>query len=257
VASAHLGVPVGSWLVSHSGWRTYATVAGSPADVIDRQIGDPVAWMSVLGMTGITAWFGLHDIGRVRPGETVLVNAAAGAVGSVVVQLAVHAGARVVAVAGSASKLRHIRELGAHEAVDYNAPAFDEALARACDSGVDVFFDNVGGRQLAGALPLMRPHGRVVLCGRISGLGADADPGLVDIGPAVPNRLSLQGFIVVDHLDRWPGIRGELAGLLAQGELRPVISIADGLHRAPDALAGLYRRGTNHIGKSLVRIAED
>jgi NADPH-dependent curcumin reductase CurA len=257
VASAHLGVPVGSWLVSHSGWRTYATVAGSPADVIDRQIGDPVAWMSVLGMTGITAWFGLHDIGRVRPGETVLVNAAAGAVGSVVVQLAVHAGARVVAVAGSASKLRHIRELGAHEAVDYNAPAFDEALARACDSGVDVFFDNVGGRQLASALPLMRPHGRVVLCGRMSGLGADADPGLVDIGPAVPNRLSLQGFIVVDHLDRWPEIRGELAGLLAQGELRPVISITDGLHRAPDALAGLYRRGTNHIGKSLVRIAED
>ena len=237
VASAHLGVPVGSWLVSHSGWRTYATVAGSPADVIDRQIGDPVAWMSVLGMTGITAWFGLHDIGRVRPGETVLVNAAAGAVGSVVVQLAVHAGARVVAVAGSASKLRYIRELGADEAVDYNAPAVDEALARACGSGVDVFFDNVGGRQLASALPLMRPHGRV--------------------GPAVPNRLSLQGFIVVDHLDRWPGIRGELAGLLAQGELRPVISITDGLHRAPDALAGLYRRGTNHVGKSLVRIAED
>ena len=96
VASAHLGVPVGSWLVSHSGWRTYATMAGSPADVIDRQIGDPVAWLSVLGMTGFTAWFGLHDIGRVRPGETVLVNAAVGAVGSVVVQLAVHAGARVV-----------------------------------------------------------------------------------------------------------------------------------------------------------------
>ena len=136
-------------------------------------------------MTGITAWFGLHDIGRVRPGETVLVNAAAGAVGSVVVQLAVHAGARVVAVAGSASKLRHVRELGAHEAVDYNAPAFDEALARACKPGVDVFLNNVGGRQLAGALPLMRPHGRVVLCGRMSGLGADADPGLVDIGPAV------------------------------------------------------------------------
>jgi NADPH-dependent curcumin reductase CurA len=165
----------------------------------------------------------------------------------------------VVAIAGGRLRVDHAEHvLGADVAVDYREPAFAERLADAAGDGVDVFFDNVGGRQLTAALSVLREHGTVVLCGSVSSYARPDDPDAgTDLSAAVNKRITLRGFIVGDHYaERLLPIRAELAALLRAGRVRAVVSEFEGLERAPEALATVFDRGSPHIGKRVVRIAE-
>ncbi len=245
-------MPVGSWVVTPSGWAGGATLAVGPDAIVGIGAGDDLARMSVLGMTGITAWIGLHEIAHIAEGETVLVNAAAGAVGGTVIQLAKAAGCRVIAVAGGRAKRDFVvDELGADIGLDYLADDFADRLRDATADGLDVVFDNVNGPQLGMVLPHVEPFGRVVLCGRIGAYGPD---NAVDVSIAVQNRLTLTGFIVSDHAASWPRYRNELAKVLDAGQLRAVTQVSDGLDSAPRVFASLFEPGNSVIGKRLVRI---
>jgi NADPH-dependent curcumin reductase CurA len=255
VASRHPGIEPGAWMLNSSGWREYATVPGDPAQLADPALGNDVAWMSALGMTGITAWTAVHETGHVKAGETVAVTAAAGAVGGVAVQLAKDAGARVIGIAGGEGKRRHLQEaLGADIAIDYAAGDLASQLSQAA-SGIDVVIDLVGGSQLAAILPLLNNHARVALVGRLGAL-AEGAGAAVDISVAIPRRVRFEGFIIVDSLPRWPAIRRELSFRLQAGRLREVVTVTDGLKQAPDALAELLTTEAPHLGKRLIRIAE-
>jgi hypothetical protein len=252
VASQHSDIEVGRWLLNDSGWREFATVAGNVYQVADPDEADDVAWLSVLGMTGITAWVAVHEVCALKAGRTVAVTAAAGAVGGVAVQLAKAAGAHVIGIAGGECKRQHVQGvLGADVAIDYTAGDLATQLREVTD-GIDVVIDNVGGPQLGAILPLLNDHARVALVGRLGATGEDA---AVDISVAVPRRVRLEGLIVIDYLARWPAFRRALAGLVSEGKLRPVVTVSDGLQSAPEALAGLFSEGAPHLGKRLVRIA--
>ena len=177
VRSEDPGVPVGTQVATYTGWQSYATTKIAPTEIADRSLGGPLDWLSVLGTTGVTAYVGIHDIGQVRAGDSVLISAATGAVGGVAVQLAKAAGARVVAIAGGRDRTDHaVQVLGADVAVDYRDPAFPELLAQAAGEGIDVYFDNVGGRQLTLALSVLKNYGHVVLCGSVSSYASPDDP---------------------------------------------------------------------------------
>jgi NADPH-dependent curcumin reductase CurA len=259
VASQDPGVPVGAQVATYTGWQSYATTTVTPTDIADPALGGPVEWISVLSTTGVTAYVGIHDIGKVRHGQTVLVSAATGAVGGVAVQLAKAAGARVVAIAGGRHRTEHAEQvLGADIAVDYRDPGFPEHLKEAAGQGAEVFFDNVGGRQLTLALSVMKNHGTVVLCGSVSSYARADDPDAgSDLRDAVFKRITLRGFIVSDfYQERLLPIRAELAALLRARRLRAVVSEFDGLERAPEALATVFDRGSPHIGRRVVRISQ-
>jgi NADPH-dependent curcumin reductase len=252
-------VPVGAQVATYTGWQTYATTTIAPTEIADPALGGPLEWISVLGTTGVTAYVGIHDIGQVRAGSSVLVSAASGAVGGVAVQLAKAAGARVVAIAGGRQRTDHAEQvLGADVAVDYREPAFPERLRQAAGEGIDVFFDNVGGRQLTLALSVLNDHGRVVLCGSVSSYARPDDPDAgADLRDAVFKRITLQGYIVSDYYpERLSPIRAELAALLRTKQLRVVVSEFEGLERAPEALMTVFDRGSPYIGSRVVRISE-
>jgi NADPH-dependent curcumin reductase CurA len=259
VRSGDPGVPVGTQVATYIGWQDYATTTIAPTEVADAALGGPVEWMSVLSTTGVTAYVGMHDVGHVQAGSTVLVSAATGAVGGVAVQLAKAAGARVVAIAGGKLRTEHaVQVLGADAAVDYRDPAFPGQLEQAAGDGIDLFFDNVGGRQLTLALSVMNNHRMVVLCGQVSSYARADDPdGRADLRAAVFKRITLRGFIVSDfYPERLIPIREDLAALLRASRLRAVVSEFNGLERAPEALATVFDRGSPHIGKRVVRISE-
>src|SRR5581483_11624518 len=160
VRSEDPGVPVGTQVATYTGWQDYATATIAPTEIADAALGGPLDWMSVLSTTGVTAYVGMHDVGHVQSGSTVLVSAATGAVGGVAVQLAKAAGARVVAIAGGKLRTEHaVQVLGADAAVDYRDPAFPGLLEQAAGEGLDLFYDNVGGRQLTLALSVMKNYG--------------------------------------------------------------------------------------------------
>jgi NADPH-dependent curcumin reductase CurA len=203
-------------------------------------------------MPGVTAWYGLTQIGRPRAGETVLVSAAAGAVGSAVGQLAKLRGCRAVGIAGGPEKCRHVVEdLGFDACVDYKAADFRAALKAAVPQGVDVDFENVGGAVLDAVLARMNPFGRVALCGLVSGYDGQ-DVTIRNARSLLTSRLLVQGFIVSDHLALWPEALRELTGLVAAGKLRYREIVAEGLESAPRAFLGMLR-GEN-LGKQLVRL---
>ncbi len=260
VLSEDPGVPVGTQVATYTGWQSYATTTIGPTEIADPALGGPVEWLSVLGTTGVTAYVGIHDIGRVKAGDSVLISAATGAVGGVAVQLAKAAGARVVAIAGGPDRTEHAVELlGADAAVDYRDPAFPDNLARAAGDGVDVFFDNVGGRQLTLALSVLNNYGRVVLCGSVSSYASPDDPDAgADLRAAVFKRITLRGFIVSDfYPERLLPIRAQIGELLRAKRLRVVVSEFQGLERAPEALASVFDRGSPHIGSRVVRISDE
>jgi NADPH-dependent curcumin reductase CurA len=209
----------------------------------------------VLGVTGLTAYFGLLDIGRPEPGQTVVVSGAAGATGSVVVQLAKIHGCRVVGIAGRPDKCAWVRELGAEVAIDYRAEDVGPALMAACPDGIDVYYDNVGGPILQQALLRMRRFGRIVCCGAISQYDtADPAPGPRGVPQLlVTQRLRMQGFIVTDFAPRFDDGRRALAQWLAAGELQVREDRLEGLERAPAGLIGLLA-GEN-VGKRWVAVA--
>jgi NADPH-dependent curcumin reductase CurA len=216
--------------------------------------------MSVLGITGLTAYFGLLRVGRPQPDETVLVSAAAGATGNVVGQLARLKGCRAVGITGSDAKTGFlVDELHFDAAVSYRSPSYSEDLRRACPDGVDVYFDNVGGPTIERALRLMNLRGRIVCCGAVSqydtgnpaaGGGILGVPGLV-----VTKRLRMEGFIVMDFAEHWPGAVHELVGWIASGNVIAVEDIIEGLERSPEALIGLL--AGDNIGKRMVRVGPD
>ena len=246
-------LPVGATVRHRLGWRELAVVDDTSARVVDVGVAPARSWLSALGQTGFTAYVGLTRVGRLAPGETVLVSAAAGGVGSVAAQLARLLGAgRVVGVASARKRDWLLGELGLDDVLD-RAGDVHAGLAALVPGGVDLYFDNTGGATLAAALRGMRTGGRVVLCGTVSTMeGAAPEPGIGALVEAVLRRLTLTGFIVRDHEDVRPEFESRVAGWLASGRLSDAATEVAGLERAPAALVDLLAGG--NLGKSLVRL---
>jgi NADPH-dependent curcumin reductase CurA len=243
----------GDLVVGMGGWQQLHLSDGAGLQKVDTRGLPESVFLGAVGMPGVTAWYGLHQLGKPREGETVVVSAASGAVGSVVGQLAKLAGCRAVGIAGGPAKCQHVvKDLGFDACVNHRSGSFAEALAEATPDGIDVDFENVGGKVLDAALSRMNPGGRVPLCGLIAGYGGNDLP-LQNVRSLLVNRLTVQGFIVTEHLDVWPRALAELGTLVAQGRLRYRETIAQGLESAPRAFIGLLR-GDN-LGKQLVRVA--
>ncbi|MBS0375850.1 MAG: NADP-dependent oxidoreductase [Proteobacteria bacterium] len=259
IASRHPAFRAGERVVGMGGWQEFALV-DEPEQALERVDTTHVplsAYLGPVGMPGITAWYGLSMILRPKPGETLVVSAASGAVGSVVGQLAKWRGCRVVGFAGGPAKCDYaVRELGFDACIDYKAAhdarSLDAALAAAAPAGVDACFENVGGRCLDATLGRMNAFGRIALCGLIAGFEAGPVP-ITNPGPILRARLAVQGFIIFEHRELWPWAVSELASAVAAGRLRYRETIAEGLERAPAAFLGLLR-GEN-FGKQLVRLA--
>lgn len=246
----------GQTVLHQLGWREYATVDDSKAQRVDPAAAPIGAYLGVLGMPGLTAYVGLLDIARFTAGETVFVSGAAGAVGSVVGQLAkLRGAARVIGSAGSAEKVRHLTEdLGFDAAFNYKDGPVAEQLRSAAPDGIDIYFDNVGGDHLEAAIHELHWYGRIAACGGISGYNATEPPrGPRNMMQFVVKRLAMRGFIVIDHFDRRPQFLDEVGPLVRDGRLRYRETTVDGLRNAPGAFLGMLR-GEN-IGKMLVSIA--
>jgi len=249
VASRNGRFDEGSWVVHNLGWRELALSAGDGLLAFDPAVAPVSTALGVLGMPGLTAYVGLLDVGRPEEGETVYVSGAAGAVGSVVGQIAKLRGCRVIGSAGSPEKVAWLRELGFDEAFDYHEVPAHEALTE----GVDLYFDNVGGPTLEAALSALRMRGRVVACGAISQYNATAPtPGPPNLFLVVTKRLRIEGFIVSDHFDRMPAFLAEVGPWVQDGSVRYRETVVDGIENAPAALIGLLT-GEN-VGKMLVKV---
>jgi len=255
VASDDPALPVGRVVLHEAGWREYAVIDGRHATPVDPAAVPTVsAYLGVLGMPGLTAYVGLLDMAAFQPGDTVFVSGAAGAVGSVVGQIAKARGAaRVIGSAGSATKVAHLHQLGLDAAFDYHDGPVMAQLAHAAPDGISVYFDNVGTDHLEAAISSLRPFGRVALCGAISVYNATEPPAAPrNLGMAVGKRLTLRGFIVSDHADRRDAFLTEMGEWIRTGQVQVNETIVDGLEKAPDAFLGMLR-GEN-VGKMVVRI---
>jgi NADPH-dependent curcumin reductase CurA len=259
VESRHPQYKAGDLVVAAAGWQDYALSDGTGL----MPAGDPARpslALGTLGMPGFTAYVGLLDIGAPQPGETVVVAAATGAVGSVVGQIAKLKGARVVGIAGGADKCRYaIEELGFDACVDHRDPRLAERLKEACPDGIDVYFENVGGAVFDAVHPLLNVNARVPVCGFISHYNGGAAHG-TDRLPAwvatvLAKRIRMQGFIILDHYaTRFDAFRDDMAGWLAAGKIKVKEDVVDGLENAPAAFIGLLQ-GKN-FGKLVVRVAD-
>ena len=259
VASHHAVFKEGELVLANAGWQDYAVSDGSDLLALG-DVAQPSLALGGLGMPGFTAYVGLLDIAQPKPGETVVVAAATGAVGAVVGQLARLKGARVVGIAGGADKCRHaVEDLGFDACLDRRAPDLAARLAAACPQGIVVYFENVGGEVFDAVLPLLNLHARVPVCGFIShyndaapAAGPDRLPGLV--ATLLARRIRMQGFIILDHYGaRFDAFRREMGGWLAEGRITLREDVVDGLEQAPAALARLLQGG--NFGKTVVRVA--
>ena len=243
-------------LVLHMlGWRDEAVLPARHARQVTPAKGlSPSAYLGVLGMPTLTAYVGLLDIAAFKPGEVVFVSGAAGAVGSMAGQIARLKGAgRVIGSAGSDEKVRWLREIGFDAAFNYRAGSVLDQLRGAAPDGIDVYFDNVGADHLDAALVMLGNHGRVAMCGAIAHYNATEPPvGPSNLGLVVSKRLTLRGFIIVDHQNRMPDMIADVSGWLSDGQLTHAETVVDGLDHAPGAFIGLLR-GDN-TGKMLVRL---
>lgn len=252
VASRHPRFAVGQYVTGMLGWAEMGVADGATLRKVDTSAIALSAYLGVMGMPGVTAWYGLHQIMLPKAGETVLVSAASGAVGSTVGQLARLRGCRVVGIAGGTEKCAYVVEqLGFDACVDYKAGNLAGDLAAATPDGIDALFENVGGACMDAALARMNAFGRIALCGMIAGYNGD-DPGMRNLRFLLTSRLTLRGFIVTEHLDLWPQALAELAPLVAGGSIVYRESVAQGLAAAPDAFIGLLQ-GRN-FGKQLVKL---
>ncbi|WP_067178067.1 NADP-dependent oxidoreductase [Microtetraspora niveoalba] len=245
----------GQKVVHSLGWREYALVDAGSARVVDPDVAPLGSYLGVLGMVGLTAYVGLFDVAAFTPRDTVFVSAAAGAVGSLVGQMARLRGSpRVIGSAGSAEKVRYLtEELGFDAAFNYKDGPVAEQLGVAAPDGVDVYFDNVGGDHLEAAIEVLNEHGRVACCGAVSQYNApEPPPGPHNMFKIVTKRLTLKGFIVGDSARRMPDLVNEVGGWLRDGRLRERQTVVRGLRNAPDAFLGMLR-GEN-IGKMLVTL---
>lgn len=249
-------MPPGTVVLHNLGWREHAVVDAAAARPIEQIPGVPLSqYLGALGMPGMTAYVGLLDIAQFQPGDTVFVSGAAGAVGSLVGQIARLKGAkRVIGSAGSPAKVEHLTStLGFDAAFDYHDGPVAAQLAAAAPDGIDVYFDNVGGDHLEAAIGALNQNGRVALCGAISQYNALEPAGPRNLALATGKRLTLRGFIVMDHYGRFGDFVGEAGPWLAGGELHAAETVVDGIDHAVDAFLGLMR-GDN-TGKMIVRLA--
>jgi NADPH-dependent curcumin reductase len=243
---------VGDKVVAMFGWQEYGTSNGSGMQKIDVTHVPLSAYLGPVGMPGVTAWYGLNRIIAPKAGETVVVSAASGAVGSVVGQLAKLAGARAVGIAGGADKCRYVVEtLGFDACVDYKAGNLYKDLKAVTPDGVDGYFENVGGEVLDVTMARMNSFGRIALCGFIAGYDGQPLP-LKNPAIMLTQRLLVQGFIVSEHMEVWPEALKQLGTLVAQKKLEYRETIAQGLDSAPEAFMGLLK-GKN-FGKQLVKL---
>ena len=254
VASNHPGFPVGSKVSGLFGVQQYAMSNGKGVQRVDTALAPLPTYLGVLGMTGMTAYFGLLDVGAAKAGDTVVVSGAAGAVGMVVGQVAKILGCRVVGIAGGAEKCRFlIDELGFDAAIDYKSEDLRKALREHCPQGIDVYFDNVGGEILDLALAQLAMHARVVVCGAISQYNAtDGVKGPANYLSLLVNRARMQGMVVFDYAARYGEAAREMGAWLADGRLKSREDIVEGFDTFPDALLRLFR-GEN-TGKLLLKV---
>ncbi len=253
VESHHADFRTGDRVVGYFGWQLYGLSDGTAVTRIEDRDLPLSVFLGPVGMPGVTAYVGLMDIAQPKTGETVVVSSAAGAVGSVVGQLARIHGCRSVGIAGGPEKCRYVTdELGLDACVDYKAGRLREDLATAAPDGIDVYFENVGGPTLDTILTRMNPFGRIAVCGLISQYNATEPYRVQNIQSVLINRLKMQGFIITDHLPRWPGALKELAQKVREGRIKYRESIAQGLENAPSAFIGLLA-GKN-FGKQLVKL---
>lgn len=248
-------VPVDTTVLHQLGWREYVVLDADQAQVVDTTLAPAQAHLGVLGTTGLTAYVGLTEIAPVKEGEVVFVSGAAGAVGSVAGQIARKLGAsRVVGSAGGPEKAKRlVEDFGYDAAIDYRAGDLRGQLAAAAPSGIDVYFDNVGGEHLQAAIAALHPFGRVAMCGAISQYNAtEPPPGPNNLSLVVGKRLTLRGYIIMDHLDRAAEFVQLAVGWLRDGSLHTEETVVDGIENAVDAFFGMLR-GAN-IGKMLVRL---
>ncbi|AXS41700.1 NADP-dependent oxidoreductase [Breoghania sp. L-A4] len=265
IASNHPKFQAGDFVNGMFGWASHAVSDGTMVRKLDPAQAPISTAVGVLGMPGLTAFVGLNDHGRPKAGETLVVGAATGAVGSVVGQLGKIYGLRVVGVAGGAEKCAYaVEELGFDACIDHRDPDLATLLKDACPEGVDIYYENVGGATLEAVMPLMNVWGRIPLCGMIAwydlgGLGA----GRLEGADRLPKmwrtilvqRLTVRGFIIFDHYDRFPAFVEEVSGHIRDGRLKYRESIAQGLENAPETFLAMLKGG--NFGKQLVQVGAD
>ena len=257
-ASNDDSVPVGSLVVCPAGWQDYSVHAASKVRVVDESdsVGDPAHHLGLYGTNGMTAYFGLFDVGEPKEGQTVLVSAAAGSVGHLVGQMAKISGCRVVGVAGGEEKCRLLtEELGFDAAVDYKSPDFRKEFKEALPERVDIYFDNTGGEVLGGALRRMKIHGRIVCCGVVSQYDTSKpEPGPFGVpGLLINFRVRMEGFLVFDYAERYGEARTQMREWVDAGKLVPKQDVFEGLERAPEAFVDLLAGG--NVGTRIVRVS--
>jgi hypothetical protein len=256
VASHAPEFPVGTWVQSELGWREYAVGPAKFFRTIDVSQAPPSADLGSLGGQGLTAYVGLHDIGGLRPDDVVFISSAAGAVGSIAGQLAKLAGANVIGSAGSAEKVAYLKdELTFDAAFDYHDGDTKAKLAQLAPDGITLYFDNVGGEQLEGALSALRPFGRIIACGMISQYNVPT-PGPRNLALVIGKRLTLRGFIVLDHWNRRNDYLNEAIPLVREGKLKLAESVVEGIENAPQAFLD-FLHGGKYLGKLIVRTSND
>jgi NADPH-dependent curcumin reductase CurA len=247
---------VGDLIQGRTGWQSHPTLRGRETRKLDLSMGSLEDWMGPLGTSALTAYFGVRDVGGLRPGETMLVSAVAGGVGQIAAQIGLIDACQVIGIAGGPEKCRYVRqEFGLDRVIDYKAESdLTAAIRRACPDGVDVYFDNVGGPTLDAALANLRTDARVVLCGRISQTVASEQYGIRNLGLFGGRRVTIRNFLVFDYHDRYPEARAWLSAQIRGGRLKQRLHIVDGLANAPRALGMLFR-GEN-MGKLIIKAAD-
>lgn len=255
VASKAEGLSPGDHVVSYHGWREAYTAPAQQLTPLGTLMAPPSAYLGVLGMPGMTAYFGLLEVAALKEGDTVFVSGAAGAVGSVVGQIAKLKGCRVLGSAGSQTKVDHLQnDLGFDYAFDYHDGKLADHLRQGAPKGLDVYFDNVGGDHLQAALGHMRQFGRIALCGAIAHYNdTEPAPGPNNMMMAVAMSLTLRGFIVSDFDDRAAEFRRDMGTWVSEGKIQYRETVLDGIENAPDAFLGLFT-GAN-TGKMIVTLA--
>jgi NADPH-dependent curcumin reductase len=255
VASQHPRVAEGAYVTGLFGVQEYAVVPGDAVTEVDPGLAPLPVYLNVLGMPGMTAYFGLLDIGKPQPGETVVVSGAGGAVGATVGQIAKIKGCRAVGIAGGPEKCRMLtEEFGFDDAIDYKSDDLLAALREKCPDRVNVYFDNVGGEVLDAVLARLARHARIALCGAVSQYNADSMTGPSNYMALLVRRARMEGFVVFDYTDRYAEAAREMAGWMAEGKLKSREDVVSGIETFPETLLKLFRGENN--GKLCLQVAE-